>query len=243
MWSLALIFIVTWQMHDPIDCAVVNKEPSPEGTRELLQRSKRDIQDIELISLEEWQADQKENREASSAKPKKKWILIQYRFGKEEGPFEANGWEGYKKGFGSVKRTGNGTYYWIGLEKLHELTSTGSWDVYFILNKDQHGAAGFICHDFTVASELVYYRLGLNSCGSLIAKDKWWNDAGLLKNWGSGLNNAYFSTKDRDYDPAGGNCAVSYRGGFWYYNKGGCIHYYPPTGNWWNESKMAIRPA
>merc|ERR1712221_8212 len=50
MWSLALIFIVTWQMHDPIDCAVVNKEPSPEGTRELLQRSKRDIQGIMTVS-------------------------------------------------------------------------------------------------------------------------------------------------------------------------------------------------
>merc|ERR1712121_177281 len=50
MWFLALIFIVTWQMHDPIDCAVVNKEPSPEGTRELLQRSKRDIQGIMTVS-------------------------------------------------------------------------------------------------------------------------------------------------------------------------------------------------
>jgi len=44
MWSLALIFIVTWQIHDPIDCAVLNEEPSPEGTRELHQLSKRDTQ-------------------------------------------------------------------------------------------------------------------------------------------------------------------------------------------------------
>jgi len=239
MWFLALIFIVTWQMHDPIDCAVVNKEPSPEGTRELLQRSKRDIQDIELISLEEWQADQKENREASAAKPKEKWILIQYRLGKEAGPFEANGWEGYKKGFGSVKPTSNGTYYWLGLEKLHELTSTGNWDVYFILSRADVGAATFICHNFRVGSELEFYRLSINSCGSLFAKDKYYNN--VPKGF-QDLNNAYFTTKDKDNDPYQKNCAVAYKGGYWY-NYNGCIASWPTTGPFWREAKMAIRPA
>jgi len=232
MWSLALIFIVTWQMHDPIDCAVVNKEPSPEGTRELLQRSKRDIQDIELISLEEWQADQKDNREATSPKPKEKWILIQHRLGKGKGPFEGNLWGGYKKGFGSVKSNN----YWIGLEKLHELTSTGKWDVKFMLSWTEKGAATFICHNFRVSSEQDFYRLGMESCGNLIA-DKWYNS--ILKSY-SELNNGYFSTADRDNDAAKNNCAVAFNGGFWYH---GCMGYWPPTGSHWNEGKMAIRPA
>jgi len=186
--------------------------------------------DMELISLEDWQADQKENREASSAK--EKWILIHHRLGKGKGPFEENGWEGYKKGFGSEENDD----YWIGLEKLHELTSTGRWDVKFMLSWTEKGAATFICHNFRVGSEQDFYRLGMESCGNLIA-DKWYNS--ILKSY-SDLNNGYFSTVDRDNDAYGNNCAVLNNGGFWYHS---CMGYYPPTGSFWNEGKMAIRPA
>jgi len=198
--------------------------------------------DMELISLEDWQADQKENREASSAK--EKWILIHHRLGKGKGPFEENGWEGYKKGFGSEENDD----YWIGLEKLHELTSTGRWDVKFMLSWTEKGAATFICHNFYVGSEQDFYRLGIGSCGDLIG-DQWYEAKmfGIPKfKWWSDLNNGYFSTRDRDNDADEYSCAVFYNGGFWYKKNvwNNCIlGFRPPTGNWWNEGKMAIRQA
>ena len=150
----------------------------------------------------------------------------------KKGLFEHYGWAAYRNGFGSSKKYND---YWMGLEKMYQLTSTGNWEVFFSFRHKKEGAATFICRNFRVASEMEYYRLNLNSCGSLIAPTKYWrNFPGQMNK----LNNAYFSTTDKDSDGNSGSCAASYTA-FWYHTS--CMGYYPPTGNFWQEATMAIR--
>ena len=52
------------------------------------------------------------------------WIVIQRRFDDTDA-FEDKGWDDYKKGFGN--RFGN---YWMGLEKIHEITKSSDYDLY-----------------------------------------------------------------------------------------------------------------
>ena len=195
-----------------------------------------------MISLEDWEASKTENRAAASTKGK--WIIILRRMGPEKGLFEHNGWTGYKNGFGSAKENNN---YWMGLEKIHQLTSRGSWEVYFSLRHKKGsvkaGAATFICHNFRVESELAYYRLHINSCGNLMASTDWWKEyPAAIEN----LNNAFFSTTDKDNDGSKNNCAeFLYSAAFWYNNNCLCHKracWAAPTSSWlFAEAKMAIR--
>merc|ERR1712189_19844 len=184
--------------------------------------------DMKQISFEEWQS-----READWIS--EDWIIIEHRLGEDPGPFESNTWDGYSSGFGEE----SGDNYWMGLEKLHEMTSTGDWDVYFSL-RESFGGATFICHNFRVASELHYYKVNLNSCGDLVT-----TNYERYKDYPEGYNlldNIFFTTTDKDLDSDAQNCATQYHGGFWYPNiKYICMFSVPPTGNSWEESKMAIR--
>merc|ERR1712198_502584 len=184
--------------------------------------------DMKQISLEEWQS-----READWIS--EDWIIIEHRKGQDPGPFESNTWNGYSSGFGEEL----GDNYWMGLEKLHEMTSTGDWDVYFSL-RHAEGAATFICHNFRVASELHYYKVNLNSCGDLVTTNQ-----ELYQGYPDGYNyldNVFFTTTDVDADGNKDNCALAWNGGFWYPNvPENCIYSYPPTGDYWVETKMAIR--
>ena len=192
------------------------------------------LADVELISLEDWEASKTENREAASIS--KKWITVQHRIGRYAGAFEKNDWKGYKKGFGSTK-----TNYWMGLEKLHQLTSKGKWDVFFSFSRKSRGTATLICRNFRVESELHYYRLHLGTCGSMHTSNlKFYKS--LPKDIAT-LSDNFFSTKDKDHDEVvinEHNCAKSNGGGFWYTS---CCYQCAPTGNEYDETKMAIRPA
>ena len=177
--------------------------------------------------MEDWQASKNEDRE---------WILIQHRTGREEGPFEENGWQGYKDGFGSEE--GN---YWIGLERLHDITSEGSWELYISVRYNPNGVAFLTCNNFRVESEWEHYGLIIDSCDNLRSTSSFYMD---LPKAFEALNTALFTTKDKDNDKLDVyNCAVAKRGGFWYNHEESCMRYFPPTGNLWHEAKMAIRPA
>ena len=184
-----------------------------------------------MIGLNDWQAAFNNWQSANG-----KWILIQHRNGPKVGEFENNGWSGYKRGFGS--ETGNGNY-WMGLEKLHNLTSRGNWDLLLNYRHETYGAATLICRHLRVESELVYYRWNLDSCGDLITHHSYYND---YPKYIMELNHAYFTTKDKDSDSDKDNCAKARRGGFWYK---GCMSGSPPTGyygGYFAEAKMAISP-
>jgi len=219
MWSLVLIFIVTWQIHDPINCAVVNKEPSPEGMRELLQRSKRDIQE-EPFHIRAW------SKNCAADTEQDDWILLQHRiFVNDTDEFQEYGWEQYKNGFGDANGTVNGTAYWMGLEKMHQMTLTGTWQLLFIVKgkiKKGHSNWAFsyvIFDNFKIENELLRYELQIGSI---------WKKSGLFSsesNYKFEYNNGQgFSTKDRDNDGNSRHCAKLCKAGWWF---NACTYFSP----------------
>uniref|UniRef100_A0A8C4JA04 Fibrinogen C-terminal domain-containing protein n=1 Tax=Dromaius novaehollandiae TaxID=8790 RepID=A0A8C4JA04_DRONO len=106
-------------------------------------------------------------------------------------------WEEYKKGFGSQL-----TDFWLGNEYIHLLTSFGTQELRIDLMDFNYKHTFTKYESFEVFSEQDNYKLSLgifSTAGSLI-KHK----------------SMLFSTKDRDNDAIHNNCAVTYRGPWWY---------------------------
>ena len=103
------------------------------------------------------------------------------------------GWEQYKNGFGHP----NGTY-WLGLERMHQMTSTGKWQLALVVRVlgNQQSFNHIVYDNFKIGSELLGYKLTIGSVsdiygpviGFLASEDR----SDLL----SYNNRAPFSTKD-----------------------------------------------
>ncbi|KAM7436878.1 hypothetical protein ABFA07_013386 [Porites harrisoni] len=108
-------------------------------------------------------------------------------------------WDDYKRGFGNL----NGEF-WLGLDKINRLTVSGSYKLRVDL-EDLQGSTAFAEYSsFAVTSERVKYKLSLGSYSGT---------AGDSLNEHRGQP---FTTKDRDNDSNSGNCAVLYKGAWWY---------------------------
>jgi len=195
-----------------------------------------EAEDIEFISVDDWEASNEANRAAA---PSHRWINIMRKStpSGNAGLFDV-GWEAYKKGFGNSEKGD----YWMGLEKMHQLTSTGNWDV--LITYRGMGEEGRVViykyHNFKVESEFEFYRLHVGSLYQSLGAVKKFGNAGQFYQQ---LNGMFFSTKDRDNDFSDKNCAKSWHGGFWYKY---CMYgNYTPTDstNGLRSSLMAIRPA
>ncbi|XP_053085809.1 microfibril-associated glycoprotein 4 isoform X2 [Pangasianodon hypophthalmus] len=110
-------------------------------------------------------------------------------------------WEHYKKGFGN--KYGE---YWLGLEHIYQLTHKKKYELKVDL-QDFAGVSVYARYSsFSIDSEADGYTLHISG----------------FTNGGAGdslatHNGQKFSTFDKDQDSyAGGNCAKSYLGGFWY---------------------------
>merc|ERR1712142_605612 len=122
-------------------------------------------------------------------------------------------------GFGSSGQR----IFWLGLEELHRLTSTGKWRLKVRVKWDKNGYPSYDTDsragtygesemdDFQVGSEATNYRLGI---GNQLSKDNWEGDPFHYSDLD--LNGMAFSTKDRDNDRFSGNCASGYWGGWWF---------------------------
>ncbi|KAM6460118.1 ryncolin-3-like isoform 2-T2 [Liasis olivaceus] len=111
-------------------------------------------------------------------------------------------WESYKKGFGR-----QGSEFWLGNDKIYLLTSSETQQLRIDL-EDFNGSRTFATYSsFRIANESENYRLTLGSSLNSNMGDSF-----------SGHNNQAFSTKDRDNDIYSGNCAVTFKGGWWYSN-------------------------
>jgi len=140
------------------------------------------------------------------------WTLIQQRVDGSVS-FERN-WQEYKIGFGDV--TGN---YWMGLERIHELTSTPV-ELYVYLESFDGVSKHAKYASFSVGDSSSNYVLTVSGhSGSAPDSLAWQNDM-------------EFSTTDNDNDYHGSNCAYMYGGGGgWWYK--GCFQsnlngrYYP----------------
>ena len=126
------------------------------------------------------------------------WTRILYRYSRKM-TFNRD-WYSYKNGFGYINSDG-----WLGLEKIHRLTKNNS--ELLVTLCDKNGKYYFPEYKtFRVGSEATKYQLHI---GNFTGED------------GDSLSfshNAKFSTYDQDHDSSSGNCANSYRGGWWYYN-------------------------
>ncbi|XP_015281056.1 PREDICTED: tenascin isoform X1 [Gekko japonicus] len=109
-------------------------------------------------------------------------------------------WRTYETGFGDPKKE-----FWIGLDKLHKITSQGQYELRVDL-RDHEETAYALYDRFSVGDSRTRYRLKV---------DGYSGTAGDSMTYHSGRA---FSTFDKDNDSAITNCALSYKGAFWYKN-------------------------
>lgn len=108
------------------------------------------------------------------------------------------GWEEYKHGFGDVRGE-----FWLGNEKIHQLTEIPS-QLRVEIKTKSNGNKYAKYSSFTVTNEASNYTLFVGFYSGT-AKDRLTYHNGMA-----------FSTKERDNDKNGANCAESHRGAWWY---------------------------
>ncbi|XP_052106204.1 ficolin-2-like isoform X1 [Mytilus californianus] len=128
------------------------------------------------------------------------WTVFQRR---QDGKVDFyRGWTEYVKGFGDVK-----TEFWLGNDKLHELTSQGSYELRVDLG-DFNGDKAYAKYStFNIGDQSTNYTLTVNGYSGT---------AGDALNY---HNKRAFSTKDKDNDGNNRkNCAEGSKGAWWYHN-------------------------
>ncbi|CAH1239300.1 FIBCD1 [Branchiostoma lanceolatum] len=127
------------------------------------------------------------------------WTVIQRRF---EGKVNFNrNWADYKKGFGRVEGE-----HWLGLDKMHNLTTHNSYELYVEL-EDWEGNFAYAKYDtFSIGDESTDYTLNIGGYSG-VAGDS-------MIYYGNGMK---FSTTDVDNDvSSNAHCAQWVSGGWWY---------------------------
>ncbi|XP_019851746.1 PREDICTED: ficolin-1-like isoform X2 [Amphimedon queenslandica] len=108
-------------------------------------------------------------------------------------------WADYEKGFGDLKGE-----FWLGLNKINRLTAGQSTRLRVDM-ADFNGNKRFATYSkFNVGNAVTKYKLTVS---------------GYKGNAGDSLsahNGMKFSTKNQDNDAASGNCAIVYKGAWWY---------------------------
>ena len=132
------------------------------------------------------------------------WLVVQRR---QDGSVDFNrGWVEYEEGFGSL--TGE---LWYGLHPLHCLTNQGQWQLRIDFTFT-NGTKSYLSYkSFSVGPANSQYQLSISGFTG-VTTDPFATHP---------LNGMKFTTKDRDNDKSGGNCAVNGDGG----NAGGWWHY------------------
>jgi len=128
-------------------------------------------------------------------------VLIQQNYGTY---FFNRSWAEYKVGFGY-----HWDNYWIGNDRLSELTANGSCRLQIYLQQRGTGNWYYAHYDsFKVRSEAYNYLLEVDGYSGSAGRDAF-----------GANNNCMFSTYDRDNDNFRFNCALAFGGGFWYNNQ------------------------
>ncbi|CAH2316845.1 Hypothetical predicted protein, partial [Pelobates cultripes] len=127
------------------------------------------------------------------------WIVFQRRMDGSVDFFQD--WNSYKRGFGH-----QASEFWLGNDHIHQLTSTGTYDLRFDLMDFENNRTYATYSNFKITGENLNYTLSLGSFTGGTAGDSF-----------SVHRNTQFSTKDRDNDlHTTGSCANSYKGAWWY---------------------------
>ncbi|XP_034766313.2 microfibril-associated glycoprotein 4-like [Acipenser ruthenus] len=117
------------------------------------------------------------------------------------------GWNDYKLGFGNA--TGE---YWLGLQNIHLLTMNRDYQLRVDLQDFEGKRAyafysSFALSAYAISGETDGYTLSVYGFGNGGAGDSLSSHSGRK-----------FSTFDRDQDGASFNCAMEFRGAFWYHD-------------------------
>ena len=132
------------------------------------------------------------------------WIVFQRRFDGSQDFYQ--NWESYKHGFGDLTHE-----HWLGLEKIHKLTSHGRWQLRIDLEDFSGNTAYALYDNFKIDDESANYRLRIGFYSGTLVEGLIWHA------------NMAFSTYDWDNDPfTSDNCAVVFHGAWWY---NGCYYY------------------
>ncbi|KAM8933808.1 ficolin-1-like [Pelodytes ibericus] len=126
------------------------------------------------------------------------WIVFQRRWDGSVDFFRD--WKSYKNGFGSRM-----TSFWLGNDNIHELTSSGTWEMRVDLQDFENTKAYAKYSSFQVLGEDEKYQLLLGPFKEGSAGDSL-----------ASLNGMKFSTLDEDNDTYEGSCVDLYKGGWWY---------------------------
>ena len=113
------------------------------------------------------------------------------------------GWDDYVNGFGDVD--GN---YWMGLEKNYQLTTTHDVNLYFKIETFEGEPFTLTLDTFSVGSAVNNYPIhfsGYSQSSNRLRRD-------FISTATVGTK---FTTKDRDNDLSGGNCASDFHRGGW----------------------------
>ncbi|NXO04432.1 TENR protein, partial [Rhinopomastus cyanomelas] len=126
------------------------------------------------------------------------WIVFQRRQNGLTDFFRK--WADYRVGFGNLEDE-----FWLGLDNIHKITSQGRYELRIDMRDGQESAYAYY-DKFSVGDPRTLYKLRIGDY-----------------NGTSGDSLSYhqgrpFSTKDRDNDVAVTNCAMSYKGAWWYKN-------------------------
>ncbi|XP_013386765.1 fibrinogen C domain-containing protein 1-like [Lingula anatina] len=125
------------------------------------------------------------------------WTLFQKRM---DGSVDFyRGWQSYKHGFGNL----NGEH-WLGNEQINTITNQKRYELRVDI-EDANGVWRYAHYDnFAITSEKAKYQLTVGVYSG---------------NAGDSLSNHKgqpFTTKDRDNDADGRNCAQTFKGAWWY---------------------------
>ncbi|XP_046708280.1 tenascin-R isoform X2 [Silurus meridionalis] len=126
------------------------------------------------------------------------WIVFQRR---QNGLTDfSRKWGEYKTGFGNLEDE-----FWLGLENLHKITAQGRYELRIDMKNGQETV--YANYDrFSIGDSRSLYKLRIGEYNGT---------AGDSLSYHHGRP---FSTKDKDNDNAVTNCALSYKGAWWYKN-------------------------
>ncbi|XP_056668003.1 tenascin isoform X3 [Monodelphis domestica] len=109
-------------------------------------------------------------------------------------------WRTYATGFGKL-----GDEFWLGLDNIHKITNQGQYELRVDL-RDRGETAYAIYDKFSVGDAKSRYKLKVDGYSGTAGDSMAYH------------NGRFFSTYDKDTDSAITNCALSYKGAFWYKN-------------------------
>ncbi|XP_077096977.1 tenascin isoform X1 [Siphateles boraxobius] len=126
------------------------------------------------------------------------WIVfVRRQSGKVE--FFRN-WKNYTAGFGDLNDE-----FWLGLSNLHKITSSGQYELRVDL-RDKGESAYALYDKFSVSEPRSRYKVHVGGYSGTAGDSMTYH------------HSRPFSTYDHDNDIAVTNCALSYKGAFWYKN-------------------------